>query len=83
MLRLGNKIKLVTREREFLSEIVGEAVSPSTVTEYNAWLMHIQETGCDTPEGRIVAALAGRMMIKVAYQTCRFAFTGCGDRGGH
>jgi len=65
MLRFGNKIKLARHEREFLSEIVGEEVSPATVAEYNAWLMQVQASDGDTPEGRIVAALAGRMMIKI------------------
>ena len=65
MIRQGDKLRLSTEERGFLSTLADEPVDPQTVTDYNAWLEHSVRDFSDTdPEERLAKAVLLRMKIE-------------------
>jgi hypothetical protein len=65
MIICGEKIKLTPDELDTLAMMVGEAVYPETVDDYNQCLQCVKDDADSTiPEARLMAAVADRMIIR-------------------
>jgi len=64
MIRCGNKVRLTEVEKTTIECFVGEKINPETVEDHNAWVEQMKDDKDNSPESKLLNAVADLMKIK-------------------